>query len=51
MAEFEYGDSQESMEQALSRATEWAEKKIKERIEYYNGIYPWRKDELSEAKD
>ncbi len=50
MAEFEYEDSQESMEHTLTQATEWAEKKIKERIEYYNSIYPWRKDEISKAK-
>ena len=24
-------------------AIEWAERKTKERTEYYNGLYPWRK--------
>lgn len=49
MAEFEYEETKESIEQALSLATEWAENKIKERIHYYNSIYPWRKDEFSKA--
>lgn len=41
--EFEYADEGESLKSGLASAIEWAERKIKERTEYYNGLYPWRK--------
>lgn len=42
MHEFEYNDTIDSLQESIANAIIWAEDRIKERIEYYNQIYPSR---------
>jgi hypothetical protein len=43
MEEFVY--ELDSIQLILKKALDWAEKKIQERIHYYDNLYPWRKSE------
>ena len=44
MEEFEYENDSDSLSAALDKAITWADIKIKERIAYYDSLYPWRKE-------
>ena len=42
MKEFVYASSTGSLSEAVGQAVDWAEKKIGERREYFDSVYPWR---------